>query len=226
MPVPFSGVRGVLEEILTGEVLTRVWTAVLCAYDRRRGGDDAEPVARSVMIGHMEARNRVLGLMVRGPGIETEAALKLNRLRRHVERWSDLLLAHLMATHDVSEFAVEPQRAKEFAQDLRCRGSHSGRRHVWPLAIASLRAAFQRGLSPDSPSANLNARIAAAVLACFPSETFDSTGLLRSLWMMRLTKAAEDTQGMIEDLLALEHTAGGQKPGLSGLPQGRRRFGG
>ena len=33
--------RGVLEEILSGEMLTRVWTAVLCAYDRRRHSDDS-----------------------------------------------------------------------------------------------------------------------------------------------------------------------------------------
>ena len=38
--------RGVMEEILAGEMLTRVWTAVLAAYDRQRGGDDAEPIAR------------------------------------------------------------------------------------------------------------------------------------------------------------------------------------
>ena len=49
-------VRGVLEEILTGEVLTRVWTAVLCLYDRQHGGNEFESLARSIMIGHMEAR--------------------------------------------------------------------------------------------------------------------------------------------------------------------------
>ena len=35
--VQWPFVRGALEEVLTGEVLTRVWTAVLCLYDRRRG---------------------------------------------------------------------------------------------------------------------------------------------------------------------------------------------
>ena len=41
-PVQWTLVRSQLEEILTGEVLTRVWTAVLCLYDRRRGGGDFE----------------------------------------------------------------------------------------------------------------------------------------------------------------------------------------
>jgi hypothetical protein len=159
------------------------------------------------MIGHMEARHRVLSLMVRGCGIDAEAALKLNRLRRRAERWTDLLVGRLAGAYDVSEFAVDPQRAKDFAPDPFFAS--------WPLTMASLRAAFQRGLSPESPNADLNARIAAAILSCYPWELFDSIGLLRSLWMMRLTNITEDTQGMIEDLLALEHpaaerTAGGR----------------
>ena len=61
-------VRGVLEEILTGEVLTRVWTAVLCLYDRQHGGNEFESLARSIMIGHLEARHRVLMLHGAGAG--------------------------------------------------------------------------------------------------------------------------------------------------------------
>jgi len=197
-------VRGVLEEILTGEMLTRVWTAVLCAYDRRHGADEVEPVARSVFIGHMEARHRVLTLMVRGPGIDAEAAVKLNRLRRRAERWTDLLVGNLQSLHDVSEFAFDPQRSKDFAEDMQYRGRLQGGRHVWPLLQASLRTAFCRGLGAESPNADLNARIAAGILSCFPPEVFDSTGLLRSLWLLRLTNAAEDTQGMIDALLAPE----------------------
>ena len=200
----WPAVCGVLEEILTGEMLTRVWTAVLCAYDRRRGTDEVEPVARSVFIGHMEARHRVLSLMVRGPGIDAEAAVKLNRLRRRAERWTDLLVGNLQSLHDVSEFAFDPQRSKDFAEDMQYRGRLQGGRHVWPLIQASLRAAFHEGLGSESPNADLNARIAAGVLSCFPPEVFDSTGLMRSLWLMRLTSAAEDTQGMIDALLAPE----------------------
>jgi len=226
--VQWPATRSVLEEILTGEVLTRVWTAVLCAHDRQRGTDEVEPVARSVMIGHMEARHRVLTLMVRGPGIDAEAAVKLNRLRRRAERWTDLLVGHLMGIHDVSEFAADPQRAKDFAQDLKDRSHFQGGQQVWPLMLASLRAAFQRGLGPESPNADLNARIVASVLSCFPTEMFDSTGLMRSLWLMRLTNMADDTQIMIDDLLGQEHPAGRQKPtSSSGTSSGRlRRFGG
>jgi hypothetical protein len=52
--------------------------------------------------------------------------------------------------------------------------------------LASVRASFREGLCPVSPNADLNARIASSILACFQGELFDSTGLLRSLWLTRL----------------------------------------
>ncbi|MGA2033787.1 MAG: hypothetical protein ABSG68_16155 [Thermoguttaceae bacterium] len=196
--------RGVLEEILTSEVLTRVWTAILCACDRREGIEEAGPIARSVLIGHVEARHRVLVLLVRGPGIHVEAAVKLNHLRRRAERWTDMLIGYLAGLVDVGEFAVEPQRARDFAQDLQYQSGVAGGRHAWPLLLASIRAAFGQGLMPYSPNADLNERIASSILACFPAELFDATGLFRSLWLLRLSNVTSDVQGMVEDLLSRE----------------------
>jgi hypothetical protein len=196
-----------LEEILTGEILTRVWTAVLCAYDRTRRSDEVEPVARSVMLGHSEARHRVLTLMARGEGIETQAAVRLNRLRRRCERWTDLLVGRLSGDQDLTEFAIDPRRAQDFAEDAPCRRGAMPTKADWPLVLGSLRMAFQRELGPVSPNADLNARIALGVLTCFPSEMFDSTESFRSLWLMRITSAAEDAQVMIEELLGAEQGA-------------------
>jgi hypothetical protein len=195
-------IRGVLEEILTGEILTRVWTAILCAYDRTHGADGTEPVARSVLIGHVEARHRALTLLARGADINRKAAVKLNRIRRHSERWTDLLVGRLGVLQDVTEFAADPKRAQDFAEDAPRRQGFEPSRLAWPLLIGSLRAAFQRQLGPVSPNGDLNAAIASSVLACFPSELFHSTSLFRSLWLMRITSAAEDAHVMVEELLA------------------------
>lgn len=213
-------IRGVLEEILTGEVLTRVWTAVLCAYDRQHGTDDAEPVARSVLIDHCEVRHRVLTLLVHGHGLDTGDAARLNRLRRRAERWSDLLIGNLAGMHGVGEFAISPERANEFSKDLRDNGGE----FAWSLTLASLRAAFQRGLGLVSPNEDLNARIAASILACFPAELFDSTGLFHSLWLMRLMSIAADTQGMIDELIGLERPRTSGNSGFSSRGD-RGRFG-
>ena len=82
--------RVVIEEILISEILTRVWTCVLCAFDRRHGAAEAEPIARSVLQGHLEARHRALGLIASSAAIDAEDAVGLNRLRRCSERWCDL----------------------------------------------------------------------------------------------------------------------------------------
>jgi len=218
-------VRGVLEEILTGEILTRVWAAVLCAYDRARGTELAEPIARSVLIGHLEARHRVLTLLVQGPGIDAEEAVKLNYLRRRSERWTDLLVGYLSPLLDTGEFAIDSRRARDFAQDLKYQCNFPGGRHAWPLVLSSLRSAFQQGLGPLSPNADLNARIASSILSCFPPELFDSTGIFRSLWLLRLANVTNDAQGMIRDLLALEGPATDDTAAAAHLLERMRRFG-
>ena len=188
-----------IEEILTSEVLTRIWTAVLCAHDQRRGTSDSEPIARSVLLGHLEARHRVLKLIVHGPWLAVEDAIRVNRLRRRAERWTDLLIARLLETHDVSDLASDPERARQLADEFE--HEHN---LAWPLIMASLRATLRRQLRSESPNADLNARIASSILACFPAEMFDSTGLFPSAWLLRLLNTTDDTQGLIRELFATE----------------------
>lgn len=197
-------VRGVVEEVITGEVLSRVWAAVLCAYDRWHGTNRAEPIARSVLIGQLEASHRVLTLLVQSPAIPDAKAIQLNRLRQRTERWTDLLVGYLTGVDEVTEFAIDPGRARDFAEDLRYQGPLPEGRKAWPILQASLRAALATGLGSFSPNADLNGQIAASVVACFPPELFDATGIFRSLWALRLANATADAQGLIDELLALE----------------------
>ncbi len=193
---------GVAEEVFTGEVLTRVWAAVACAHDRKLGADLAEPIARGVLLGHLEARHRVLTLLLRSEAVSSDLGVKLNRLRRHTERWTDMFVGYLTGLEDVAEFAVDPERAADFAEDLSFQAKMPGGRHAWPLIQASLRSALDSGLSTASPNGDLNARIAQSILGCFQPELFDGTGRFRTLWLDRLTNTADDAQGMLEELTA------------------------
>ena len=199
----WAEVRPVLEEILVAEVGVRVWTAVLYAYDRRRQTVDAEPIARSVLVGHLEVRQRALALLIHSPHIAAEDAVRLNRVRRRAERWTDLLLGHLTQNYPSSELAFEPDRCLEFSSELRQEKHQAASTQAWRLTLASLRVAFQTGLADRTPNADMNRDIADSILACFPAELFDATGTMHSLWIARLSHAADDAQGMIDELLDL-----------------------
>ncbi len=207
-------VRPVIEEILLSEMLTRVWSGVLAAHDRRRGESEGDPIARSVMMGHLEARHRALTLLLHNPGVGMIAAAELNRLRSRVERWIDLLVGGLLERDEFNQFAIDPERAREFAADFRERRRQPLAQHSWQLTLASLKSAFRAERDNHSGNARVNTRIASAIVACFPPELFDATGVLQSLWVVRLTNAATDAQGMIDELVRLDHEtpAGSSRP--------------
>jgi hypothetical protein len=205
--VHWPRVSSMMEEIISSEMLTRVWAAVLCGHDRRHKLCESEPIARSVLLGHLEARHRVLLLLLNTPGLDVKAAARLNRLQNLTERWTDLLIGYLIAIGDLSEFAVNPDRARDFSNDLRDEGVYPGRRIVWPLILSSLRSSFREKLATETPNADVNARIAAGIMACFPGDLFDSTGQFQSLWLIRLNNSAADAQVMLDELLGTAPSA-------------------
>jgi hypothetical protein len=208
-PVPpatlaWPRVRPVLEEILTSELLTRIWTATAVAYDAARHDQDLEPIARNIYSGHLDARRRLLSLLAECRAIRREECQRLDQLRRRVERWGDMLLAHLADTVPIEEFAFEPERARDFADDLDRRAAHDERDLTTQLMFSSLRASFSTGLSDRMPNSDLSRKIGSAVLACFRDELAISTGLSTALWLERISRTASDTEGMIDELLRMD----------------------
>jgi hypothetical protein len=200
----WKAIRPVVEEILLSEVLVRVWTAVLVAHDRYSGQTEAEPIARSVLTGQMEARHRALKLLMHAPGVRIADAVELNRLRRKSERWTDLLLARLAQNCTIEELAIDPERAVAFANDLQHESDQGQGEISWPILLSSLQASFEVKPRGKSPNCDLNERIAASILACFPPGLFDSTGQFRSLLMARIRYVAEDAQCLLDELWSLE----------------------
>jgi hypothetical protein len=194
----------VLEEIFVTELLTRLWTATASACDAARNNQDLEPVARNILSGHLDARRRLLSLLADGRVIELPQTVQLNHLRRRVERWTDMLLAHLSGTIEIDEFAFEPDRARDFADDLDHEAAQADRRFTCQLVLVSVRASFADGLAERSPNSDLNLRIGSAILGAFREEITDSTGLVKSLWLERLSRTATDTEGLVEELLRLD----------------------
>ncbi len=191
-------------EILASEVLTRVWTAIVALDERRRQTADAEPVARSVLLGHLETRRRALTLLVRGPFVGSPEGDALNRLRRRSERWNDMLIGYLHLYGDVAEFAFDPEIASEFARDFR--GEQGWRQGgvAWSIVFASLRSETRSLLRGVGINQALNDRIAAAILGGLGYDAFDSLGLPKSLWTTRMQSTADSARGWIEQLISAD----------------------
>ncbi len=197
-------VQPVLEEILVSELLTRLWAAIATAHDQLHGADDLEPIARNVFTSHLDSRRRLLTLLAEGKTIAPPEATKLNHLRRRVERWTDMLLAHLAGLTNISEFAFDTGRARDFADDLDAESAHADNGFTGNLMLLSLRASFASDLADRTPNTDLNRRIASALLGAFRDPTDDPTGIVKSLWLERLNRTAMETEDMVEELLRLD----------------------
>jgi hypothetical protein len=196
--------RTLCEEILASEMLTRVWSAVLALLDAKTGGAEAQPVAASVLAGHIEISTRVLSVISTEQHLPGETIRDINRLRRLTERWTDLLLGNLNAPRHALALAHNTERAQDFTDDFSRHQTAAARQQSWALLRASLRAAFARRLQGHTPNYDLNGSIASAILGCFPAEAFDSIGVYHSLWLQKLSTTAADTQLLIAELLDTE----------------------
>lgn len=208
-----AATRALIDEIFAGEVLTRVFAAIVTSHERRRQTTDAEPIVRSVLTGHLESRRRALSLLASGLPIDTGDGPEINRRRRRAERWNDLFIGRLQAYGDVNEFAFEPETADQFANDFREQGRRADGLG-WTLVTASLRAASRGMFAAGGGNRDLRQQIGAAVLGCFGPDAFDALGLPRTLWAARMVHTADSAQGLLERFFAVGESLATPKPGF------------
>jgi hypothetical protein len=194
-------------EILTSEILARVWTAAAAASDRSARLSELSPVAHSILFGHQEARRRVLNLIATGHERDERTAGQLDQLRRVCERWTDLLLAPLAELCDLGPFAHDLARAADFARDRHDERQSRVGSAAREILNASLRSTFRRTSAMPSRNADLNAQIAATILACLNLERLEATDVrLESrtycwLFHSRVLNAAADAERLVAGLL-------------------------
>jgi hypothetical protein len=199
-----SSLRGVIEEILLSEVLTRVWTATAVLHDAHHAGDAVMPIARSIFLGHQEARRDALRAILHGVNLHPREVRRLNVLRQKCERWSDLLLAHAGYDSEHGDLAFDVDRVNEFGDQLMHDACSGVSDTAISLTKSSLRFALRRGVLPQAVSPALNRQIAGGILACLPGHVVSSTGEFQSLWQIRIEHAASDTLELVDELLALD----------------------
>ena len=170
-----------LEEItaqfLTTELMSRVWATVLAGLDRQTGKNDLTRIARNVVNGLRQLRHRVLSQLLTASAAWEGRAAEIDRLRRRCDRWTDLLVGHVAGIEGTFDFALNPERARDFAEEYAEEASVS-RSAMNRLVSTGLRLAFVGQL----PEVHLNHpafdRMTQSVLGSFPQTAFQCDGML------------------------------------------------
>lgn len=200
---PWPAIEVVVQEVLISELLTRVWSSAMVTHDAHNEGDELHGVAHGIHIGHIEAKNRAMRIMLKGQARNEKAFDRLNALRRRVERWTDLFLAQMPACNEADWFAFDKARVKDFRQE---NGEYDpGQLKTRQQIItASLTSDIANVCVPFPANPELNKAIVSGIIACFPSDRFDSLGLPKSTRMMWIENAHDDTQALMDELVGFE----------------------
>ena len=182
----------VLEEILVSEMLTRVVAALASQLESKTHRDEISPVAHAIHLSHMETSNRVHQLVLSGRGSSVQCAVKLNRLRKGVERWTDTMLGRMSieSTNNL-RYCIDAERAREFAEEFRGIGYGPNRDMTCWLMNASMRDVLSRRTTAQPALPQANKDVADAVMLLFRPELFDTLGFVKQAWMHRIEADSE-----------------------------------
>ncbi len=199
---PWPALELIVQEILLTEFLTRIWAAAVHVHDYYQNTDELRGLADSTFISHIEARNRAVRLLLSRRGSNEAVFDRVNVLRRKMERWTDLFLSQIPNLEIACKFAFDRERVADFFSD-----KSGDQDQAWLRRQQLLMASFSAevsGISQFSANPVFNKKIAAGILACFPSDRFDSTGLPKSARMLWLEKSQDDTQSLVNELFEFE----------------------
>ena len=178
----------------------------MLTHDWYHQTDELHGLAYSVHVAHIEAKNRALRILLTGQSLNETAFDRMNGVRRRIERWTDLFLGQLPRGEQACVFGFDRNRVQDFNDEQR---QSVGPDFVTRQKILSVSFATDLLNDQVSYSANpeLNREIASGILACFPSDRFDSNGLPKSANAIWLEKSQHDTQMLIDHLMDFETLA-------------------
>lgn len=141
-----QSIQPLVLEILATECLGRFWGGWLKTRDRRQKRFQQTPAAHTVLTDLLAAREAALQLVEQLADKDVAAAGSLDRLRRQIDRWTDLLLGPLVVQQPVAEFAHSIERSTAFGSERRCDGLGDQGLSIWELDLL-----FARSTIPPLP---------------------------------------------------------------------------
>lgn len=168
-PARFQSIPvAVTQEVLINDMVARIWTLLLLARDANHGIDRTQPVARNIYLGHLSVRHKAMRALLTDDRVSPEQLLAVDKLRKSIERWTDLLGCSLMGQFNLWDYAFDKERATEFLVDRADQSATSHHSRSWVLILAGLRHSFQ---DTDGLSASIHEddrRLVRLMLNCFP----------------------------------------------------------
>ena len=201
----------VAAQLFTTELLARVWGTILGRIDQQTGRTDLTRIATNAVSGLMLIRNRMLSSLLNQSATSVAWAADLDRLRRRCDRWTDLLIGNLCGRNEFFQFAFDPDRVRDFAEEAR--DSESNSHPVELLVAAGVRLSFLGQLPDvqlDSPAFEA---LLQSILGSIPEQAFHRDGSLRDR-LIPNSDSATDATDQSDDVLL---------PGIT-LATVRRRF--
>lgn len=200
----------IFKDFFAEEMLMRVVTTVLAAADQKRKQCQAEPISRSLFLAFLDLKRVVLAVMVAENHLSLDALKRINRTRRSIERWTDLMLGQFVLRYNMQEFAHDPDRSRDFGEDQSSNLNAPSPVQTWDLITAGLRISFPAGLTSQSSDHWEN--MLAAVMACYPAECFHQSAMMKSIQHIRIARsglAAETHPDQVPELFRtlLPHTS-------------------
>lgn len=199
---PWPATVAVVEEVLVSEVVTRVWSAVLAHYDMATQQHELTGLANAVFISHLESTNQALRLLMALPKEHQKEIEALNAFQYRLERWTDMLLSNLPECRLAARYSFNRNRMLDFAID-RGQQSIEQLRRSSQLFLASFIADLRNNTGKYPASPDLNRQLASGVLEFLTSARFDSTGQLKSSYLIRLEKDRKDIESLVGQLSPL-----------------------
>ncbi len=170
----FSELSQLAEEIMVAEMPTRVWTALYYVHCMVHQNSEGLRLVRQTLQWHVEARQTTLQQLIDDyQRTELSGLLRLDRVRRRVERWTDFLIGTITRHGVALHLAFDPDRCRNNAESMQDGPTAEA---VWPLTIAGLTRSFSTVPHFSEESARSHTAVLKAQLAAFPAGAFRNDG--------------------------------------------------
>ncbi|HBV65057.1 MAG TPA: hypothetical protein DEF45_18775 [Rhodopirellula sp.] len=201
----WSDHTALMEEILVSEILTRVVAALGAGMDERSSEEEISPVTHAILLNHLEASNRVHQIILKAQCTTATKAERLNRVRQGIESWTDVLIGRMSIRNSAPvQYAIDPERANEYAEEASLQGHGVTRRTSNALMNIAMRDMISQRMSSEPALPAANREVSRSVMLMLRPELFDSVGALKSLWMHRLENSADQTDRMLDELISAD----------------------